>query len=204
MIRVRDDDILVHSSSYEDELGRVKQVHEWICEVPDQMIHIPTILVTEIQDFPECIEWLKQETQEGRVIPEIHGLSHKDYGGLSSKEVILELEECIEWIYNTLGHRPTRFYTPWGAGADERGSHLKEDAASLQLELVTCERITKMTGRNGVIRRMMEGTDNSFLDDHEIFTHWWQGGSRLKRIVEVLKHGSWEEAKRFNKKLFAE
>ena len=202
MIRVRDDDVLLRSSSYDNELGRLKQIHEWICEVPDRMIHVPTILVTEIKEFPEAIEWIRQETGEGRMLPEIHGLEHKDYASLTSSEIVLELEECKEWVYKQFGYRPKKFYTPWGAGADERGKHIKGAAKAMGLEMVTCEDIDKLVGRYGVQQQMMDGRDLTYLDGREIFMHWWEGGSRLKRVVEVLKHGSWDEAKKANRSLF--
>ena len=116
---------------------------------------------------------------------------------------MLELEECQEWIFKNLGHKATTFYSPWGAGSDERGKHIRGAAASLGIKLVTCEHINKMNGRYGVIQQLMDGRDLSYLDGQEIFLHWWQGGARLKRIVEVAKHGSWEEAKKANRKLFA-
>ncbi len=203
MIRVRDDDVLLHSSSYSNELGRIKQIHEWICEVPDQIIHVPTILVTEIQEFPEAIKWIREETAEGRMLPEIHGWSHKDYASLSSAEIVLELRDCKEYIRKEFNHNATKFYTPWGAGADKRGKHIRGAAAAVGLEMVTCEHINKMNGRYGVIQALMDGRDLSYLDGKEIFMHWWEGGSRLKRIVEVAKHGSWEAAKKANRKLFA-
>ncbi len=202
MIRVRDDDVLLPSSSYSCELGRLKQIHEWICEVPDQMIHVPAILVTEIKGFPECIEWIRQETAEGRMLPEIHGWSHKDYASLTSAEIVLELRDCKAFIAKEFNHKATKFYTPWGAGFDERGKHIRGAAAAVGLEMVTCENITKMNGRYGVIQELMDGRDLSYMNGQEIFMHWWEGGSRLKRIVEVAKHGSWEEAKKANRKLF--
>ena len=118
MIRVRDDDVLIPSSSYSVELGRLQQIHEWMCEVPDRIIHVPTILVTEIQEFPEAIEWISRETEQGRMLPEIHGLTHKDYASLSTQEIQSDMKECRDWIYAHLGHEPTKFYSPWGAGAD--------------------------------------------------------------------------------------
>ncbi len=202
MIRVRDDDVLIPSSSYENELGRLQQIHEWICEVPDTLIHVPAICVLEIQEFPEAIEWIRQETAEGRMLPEIHGLSHKNYAVLTEKEIVAELNVSRDWIAYKLGHEPTKFYTPWGAGADEVGEHIGPAAASTGIEMVTCEHINKLCGRYGVVQELMDGRDISYLDDDEIFMHWWEGGSRLKRVVEVIKHGSWEEAKKHNKKLF--
>lgn len=204
MIRVRDDDVLLPSSSYSSELGRLKQVHEWICEVPERFIHVPAILITEIQEFPEAIEWIREETAEGRMEPEIHGLSHKDYASLTPSEIVLELEECKEWIHKQFNWTPHKFYTPWGAGADERGKHIKSAATAAGLEMVTCENINKMTGRYGVVRQLMDGHSLDYMDGQEIFMHWWEGGARLKRIIEVGKHGTWEEAKKHNKRLFRE
>ncbi len=202
MIRVRDDDVLLPSSSYSSELGRLQQLHEWICEVPDKMIHVPAILVLEIQEFPEAIKWIQKETAEGRMLPEIHGLSHKDYAALTEKEIVADLNVCRDWIDYKFGHEATKFYSPWGAGADERGAHIRPAAASTGIELVTCKNINKLCGRYGVVQELMDGRSLDYLDGQEIFMHWWEGGSRLKRVIEVAKHGSWEEAKKANRKLF--
>ena len=202
MIRVRNDDVMLPSSSYDDGLGRLKQIHAWICEMPEKFIHVPTILVTEIQEFPECIEWVREETAEGRMLPEIHGLTHMDYASLTSAEIVLELRDCKAFILKEFNHHATKFYTPWGAGADERGKHIRGAAAAVGLEMVTCEHINKMTGRHGVIQQLMDGRSVDYLDDDEIFMHWWEGGARLKRIIEVAKHGSWVEAVKHNRRLF--
>ncbi len=204
MIGIRDDDIILPSSSYENELDRVKQIHEWICEVPDRMIHIPTILVTEIQEFPEAVEWVRQETQEGRMLPEIHGFEHVNYAELTYETVVNQLEYCAGWIRRKFDYEPTRWYTPWGAGEDEAGAHLRPAAEAVGLTLVTCKNINKLNGRYGVIQELKDGRDLSYLDNQEIFMHWWTGGSRLKRVVEVAKHGSWVAAKEANKRLFRE
>ena len=204
MISVRDDDVLIGSSSTTDPLAKLKMVHEWICEVPKTLIHVPTILVTEIQEFPECIEFVRQETAEGRMRPEIHGLRHIDYAALEYDEIVNQLEYCRGWIKRKLGCDVTRFYTPWGAGEDKRGAHIRPAAAAVGLELVTCADIHKMNGRYGVIQELMDGRDISYLDGDEIFLHWWENVTRLKRIVEVIKHGDWASAKAANKKLFKE
>ena len=202
MIRVRDDDVLLPSESYSSELGRLKQIHEWICEVPDRLIHVPAILVLEIQEFPEAIEWIRQETLEGRMLPEIHGLSHKDYAAMTEKEIVAELNVCRDWIDYKFGWQATQFYSPWGAGADMRGAHIRSAAESTGINLVTCEDITKLCGRYGVVQELMDGRDIDYLEGKEIFLHWWEGGSRLKRVVEVIKHGNWAEAVKHNKELF--
>ena len=202
MIRIRDDDVLISSSSTHDPLAKFKMVHGWIQEVSETFIHVPTILVTEIQEFPKAIEFIRQETAEGRMLPEVHGLKHIDYANLEHDEIVNQLEYCRGWIRKNLGCEVKKFYSPWGAGSDERGTHIRLAAKAAGLELVTCENINKMTGRYGVVQRLMDGEDISYLDGDEIFLHWWQGGSRLKRIIEVAKHGTWDEAVKHNRRLF--
>ncbi len=204
MIGVRDDDVLIGTKSTNNPLKKFQMVHEWICEVPEKLIHVPTILVTEIQEFPEAIKFIRQETAEGRMVPEIHGLEHIDYAALEHDEIVNQLEYCRGWIKKNLGCDVTRFYTPWGAGFDERGAHIRPATESIGLELVTCEDIHKMNGRYGVIQELKDGNTIDYLDDKEIFLHWWENVTRLKRIVEVIKHGSWENAKAANKMLFRE
>lgn len=204
MIRIRDDDVLIGSKSTTNPLKKFQMVHEWVCEAPETLIHVPTILVTEIQEFPDAIEFIRQETAEGRMIPEIHGLEHIDYAALKHDEIVNHLEYCKGWIKKKLGCDTSKFYTPWGAGADERGAHIRPAAAAVGLELVTCENINKMNGRYGVIQELKDGNTLKYLEGKEIFLHWWENVTRLKRIVEVIKHGSWEAAKAANKQLFRE
>ena len=203
-IGVRDDDVLVGSSSTDNPLKRFQMVHEWICEVPDTLIHTPTILVTEIQEFPDCIEYVREETAEGRMMPEIHGLKHINYATLTFDEVVNHLDHCKEWIKREFNYDATRWYTPWGAGEDEAGAHLRPAAAAIGLKLVTCKNIVKLKGRYGVVQELRDGRNISYLNGNEIFIHWWENASRLKRVIEVIKHGSWNEAAAANKELFAE
>jgi hypothetical protein len=204
VIRVRDDDVLNHSSGKGDEFKKFQMVHEWICEVPDTLIHVPAILVTEIQEFPACIEYIRQETAEGRMLPEIHGLTHKDYADLTHSEIVLDLEECKEWMVKNLDRTATKFYTPWGAGADAKGAHIRGAAASVGLELVTVENINEMKGADGVVNQLKNGRDISYLEGDEIFLHWWENMARLRRIVDVIQFGSWYHASVLSehKKLF--
>jgi hypothetical protein len=206
MIRVRDDDVLTHSSGMGDAEKKFRMVHEWICEVPDTLIHVPTVLTTELQKFPDTVEFMRQETAEGRMLPEIHGTTHKNYADLTSSEIVLELDECKEWIFKNLGHKATKFYTPWGAGADAAGAHIKGAATSIGLKLVTTENTNAMSGKKGVCYALKTGRDISYLEGDEIFLHWWENMTRLRRIVDVIKYGSWEEAAKSSKykKIFRE
>jgi len=198
MIAVRDDDVLIKSSSHENSFSHFKTVHNWICE-SDKLLHVPAILVTEIQEFPECIEYIKDEASKGKMRPEIHGLRHIDYAKLSVEEVVVHLNKCKDFLLDKFNVNATTWYTPWGANA----SHLFDAAAECKLKLVDTSRINKLAGRYGMVQLAREGRDlNKFLEGGEIFFHWWEGGMRLKRVIEVLKHGSWEAAKAANGEWF--
>ncbi len=188
-IRVRDDDVLINSSSWDNPLGRFQQVHEWCLRSP-LVMHVPSILVTEIQQFPEAIDFIKAETKRRKMEPEIHGLSHIDYAKLPTAEVQDHLKTCKDWIYQNLDYTPTKWYTPWGANA----KHLYEAAELEGLELIDCSNILKMNGRFGVVQNLKDGHDPiRFLLGKEIFMHWWEGGQRLNRIMSALVNGFYRE-----------
>ena len=197
LIRIRDDDILVHSSSYEDTFGRFRQVHEWVCE-SKQFIHVPTILVEEIQEFPDCIEYIKQETKEGRMLPEIHGHRHVDFAKLPKEELIDKFKLCKEFLWEKFEVKARYVYSPWGANAP----HISDACEETGLKLIDCSRIMKLEGKHGIVQRLKDGEKLSNFYGCEFFTHFWGGGARLKRIVEVFKHGSWAAAKEANRELF--
>lgn len=197
MIRVRDDDVLIGSSSHPDPLDKFKKVHKLICE-SNRLIHIPAILVNHnistgspgVVDFPGAVEFIQEETDDGRMLPEVHGWEHVDYAKLSFKRVVDDLERCQDFIWMHFGRIPTKWYTPWGANA----SHLWEAAEQVNLELVDCSKINKLQGRYGVVKRLSDGENIDYLEGNEIFMHWWQGGSHLRRVIEVLKCGTWIKA----------
>jgi len=190
-IYIRDDDVLVGSSSWDNPFGRFRQVHEWT-KKSDKVMHVPTILVTEIQQFPEAIEYIKSETKDDYMQPQLHGLRHVDPGKLSFRKLRDELKEAKEWMFNTLEVMPTKWYTPWGAG-DARGQEYIWEAANLEnMEMVTCKDINKLNGRYGVVQRIKDGADPLvFLEDKEIFLHWWEGGQRLNRVIHYIEKGEW-------------
>lgn len=198
MIYVRDDDILLGSSEFDDPFKKFQQVHRWICGTT-KLLHVPTILVTEIQEFPDCIAYIREETKEGRMQPEIHGFKHIDYGKLTKEEVIEHLNICKDFLYEEFDRIATKFYTPWGGNS----SLLREASSECNLQLVDCSDINKLNGRYGIMQRIKDGENPEvFLENKEVFYHWWQGGLRLKRLAEVLKHGSLEKAKEADRELF--
>lgn len=187
MIQIRNDDILLTSRGWSDPVKRIKQLHSWIAEFPEHVIHVPAILVTEIQKFPEAVEFVVEETKEGRMRPEIHGLEHIDYGALTDPEIVEHLEQCLTWFHDTLNRTPTIFYTPWGGMSDK----VIVAAQSVGLRAVGVDKYWSLEQTGA---RLRSGGLVSELADQDIFMHWWNRGLRLKRLVLAIAHGSWEQA----------
>lgn len=177
----RDDDVLLPSSSWADPLGRFKQLHLWF-EESKHCLHVPTILVTEIQQFPQAVEFIKTETEKNKMFPQLHGIQHIDYAKLSIEEVKDHLNRGREWMLDNLNVNPNRWYTPWGANAP----HLYEAASETGYELVDCSNIIKSAH---VIQAFRKNYPIDYFDKKEIFFHWWEGGSRVKRIIDTIERG---------------
>ena len=203
-IRIRDDDVLVDSRGRAGgEFQRFKGFHNMVCMDTRHFIHVPAILVTEIQSFPECIEYVRYETANGRMEPEVHGLHHKDYATLTASTIVEELTEAKQWIQKNLGWTPTIWYSPHGAGADARGAHLKLAAEEAGLTLVTCENMIKPSALVYDVRAV-KGRDRETgtqvvsptmtLDElllkwqgKEILRHWWEGMGALTESIKFFK-----------------
>ena len=209
---VRDDDILVHSREFNGrEFDRFKGAHDLICQAGGKLLHAPAILVSEIQDFPQCIDYCKAETDAGRMQLELHGYQHVDYASLSPAEVSEHLDKSLEWFNLTFNKLPTRWYTPFGAGADERGAFLNDISSAFGLTLYGVD--TERPQSSGVkitqqithtvrdLRNGLSFDDLCSVRDDTLY-HFWQRGSKLERLVEVAKYGSWADAAIFNKALF--
>jgi hypothetical protein len=170
-----------------------------VCLDTRHFIHVPAILAREIQEFPECVEYVKAETAAGRMLPEIHGWEHKDYASLAISEIIVELHRAKDYVQRTFDYNATVWYTPHGAGADHRGAHLRDAAYECGLTLVTCEKIIKPSALVFDVRAV-EGRDKSTgqipmpqtmtkeellakWEGREIFRHWWEGMGALTESV---------------------
>jgi peptidoglycan/xylan/chitin deacetylase (PgdA/CDA1 family) len=189
MIRVRNDDVLRPSSDWKGrEFERLKRIHSWISEFPKDFIHVPTILVNDIEQFPEAIDFVVQETAAGLMVPEVHGLDHVDYCNLPEQKIVDDLSKCIEWHDSKFGVKPTRFYTPWGGMNDK----CYRAAQSVGLRAIAVD--TNWSLEN-VCARLGKGGLVEDLHDREIFMHWWNRGIRLKRVAMAVKYGSWAAAK---------
>ena len=188
MIRVRNDDVVRESGDWTGrEVERVKRIHSWISEFPDDFIHVPTIVVNDIKRFPEGIDFVAEETKEGRMAPEVHGLEHIDYCALTEGKIVDDLSECLEWFNKTLGITPTRFYTPWG-GMNQKCT---DAAASVGLTAIGVDTNWSL---EAVVARLCNGGLVADVHGHEVFMHWWNRGIRLKRLAMAVKYGSWAAA----------
>lgn len=197
MIYIRDDDVLLRSNGFNDPVLRLEQIHSWILESP-RLMHVPTILCSEIKSFPNAIKFIKEETIAGRMLPQLHGWEHIDYGKLHYAAVIDHLERSKHWMIDNLNVCPTRWYTPWGASA----THLHTAANDCGLKLIDTSGIIVLEGPNGVLATLKKGVPIDYLDGKEIFMHWWTRGLRLWRLALIAKHGSWQAAKAAKPEVF--
>lgn len=197
LLRVRDDDVLLPSRAWGDPFLRFKELHEWIL-LTDCVVHVPAICVNEIQDFPQCIAYIKEQTQDGRMLPEVHGMEHIDYGALAKDDVRERLCRARDWIAETFDHVPTVYYSQWGATQP----HLHEAAAEANLRLVDTQGAYTLEGPTGAVAQLKGGMSIKELDGREILMHWWTRGPRLLRVCKSIKYGSYAAAMQADPKLF--
>jgi len=222
VLRIRDDDILVPSSSWSNPFERFKEIHEWIVPHQGRVVHVPTILVAELQMFPECIAYIKENVANGTMEPQIHGFHHIDYSRLRLPKDrvpdrgavdlrLFNLEELNvhfravqqhiatskEWISNHFG-APDTWYTPWGAD----NPLLRKVAESLKLKLVGVDKKSFLQHVGAELRDGKTTVDE--IKDRELFIHWWDRGRRVLRMCLAVEYGSWAEAEKARPDAFKE
>ena len=177
MIYIRDDDVLL------GEFAKFKRVHDKICRSP-RLMHRPAIVVSDIQKFDDGMLLVEEETKEGRMLPEIHGLEHIDYAKIPFIEIKTHLYTCVEFIENKFSYTPLKWYTPWGADTEEMRRASKE----VGLELVNCENRNKLRGEDSVWDYMKQGNDMSYIEGQAVFMHYWDkfDRERLGLFVDYL------------------
>jgi peptidoglycan/xylan/chitin deacetylase (PgdA/CDA1 family) len=191
-VRIRIDDVMWDSSEYPSREKAIRQftkIHRWTTQT-SLVTHIPTILVEDIQKYPEVITLVEQETKEGRMSPELHGYHHIDY--CSQPEDVIEehLEKSFKWFRETLDIEPTIWCTPWG-GTNKK---IEDIAKKHHLTVET----THNTVSPGIAVKVMKRNPAGMFG-HTIMDHWWKRGLQLLRVVDILKYGSYEEAKEWDK-----
>lgn len=171
---------------------RFQQIQRW-CLEDSMFMHTPTILVKDIADYPSTISYIKEQTQEGRMDPQIHGYVHEDYGRMT-KEVISEhLSKCKEWFDQQDLPAPTLWYTPWGANNET----IQEAGAEAQLRVVGVS--PREIAFPGAILDAMRRTNKdlaTLLGPRDIFMHWWERGNRVRRVISAGKFVSIANAQR--------
>ena len=171
MIIVRDDDVLTLASKWDDPVSRFIEVHELICQAPNHLFHVPTILVADIQKFPVAVSYMQSEVKKGTMIPEIHGWDHIDYGTIAQGEITGRLLKCIGWFHDTFNYTPTKWYTPWHATSDD----MVASAKYLNLQIVLETPNLRLEGIKQIRNNI----------DCELMIHWWspQDTNRIERLV---------------------
>jgi peptidoglycan/xylan/chitin deacetylase (PgdA/CDA1 family) len=190
MIIVRNDDILNDTSADKfkgKEYDRFQFIHKMIMQTNGELVHMPTVLCTEIQAYPEAIELIKEEVRFRRIEPQLHGWEHKDYVHLTHDEIRDMLNKSQDWFIENLETRFDTWATPWG-GTDYQAVEVCEE---LGITLQT----TDDTHTPGQVLRQVRGGNGYLYEGSVILHHWWDRGLNLFRLCEVLKHGSWEAAK---------
>lgn len=178
MLRIRVDDVMTTSRAFSKEKAeaRFETIHGWI--VDGNAIHVPTILVKDIQEFPNTIELLKEETKNFKLFPEIHGYEHIDYSKLTEEEILKHLKLCLEWFQDVLKIHPTIWATPWGSKGN---LPMKDAARKLGLKIEGVEN----TIPPKLALELLEQYPVSALPT--VMTHWWEKGLSLKKICQFIK-----------------
>jgi peptidoglycan/xylan/chitin deacetylase (PgdA/CDA1 family) len=180
-IRIRDDDVLLHSTRWPDAFKRFKGFHNLVLQDQEHFIHVAAVLITEIQDYPEAIELIRNEAKEDRIEPQIHGLKHIDYGKLTMIEAIEHLQECQLAFEAWEFPQPTLWYTPWGATQP----HLHESAKICGLTLID----TSNALHPGPSRDYLKAhpTELDVWQGKEILRHWWESVGALDEFVTTYR-----------------
>jgi peptidoglycan/xylan/chitin deacetylase (PgdA/CDA1 family) len=185
--RVRLDDTLWCSSGMAGQEHRkfVKYV-KW-CQDAQVECH-PNVIVTELEKFPETIDYLREELAEERISLDLHGWTHGPYQDLSVAEVSEHLEKSLDWFSETFDWIPLRWVTPHGSDSPE----MREAAATHGLPIETCDDpVIDQKTANGILFRTRS---LDFLEGKIVCAHWWERGVALYHITQAIKHGGVEPA----------
>lgn len=192
MIRIRVDDVMTDSSQWgrSRAIRRICAFQRWIDNTA-HVIYVPTILVANIQEFPEVIANVREATFDRRAFPELHGYEHIDYAKLSLEEIRKHLDNSFIWMDEHLSRTPKVWCTPWGAS----GGYIKEAAKEFDLEVETTDWTIDVKKAVTLFRR---GASPQDFEDKTILEHWWNRGSALLRFLECVKYGSYEAAEKWD------
>jgi len=189
MFTVRTDDVLNNTGSKfkGKEADRFRFINRMINESNGELIHRPTIICTDIEEYPEVIEYIREETKLGRMDPQLHGWEHKDYVHSPRGQITTMLEKSMEWFHTNLDTSFTIWATPWGGDSALARDACDRMGITLQTTVPTCS-------PGAALKAAKEGLE-ALVVERTILYHWWERGLNLFRLCELYKHGSWEAAK---------
>lgn len=190
MLRVRDDDVLLIGRGFNPETAvqRFKEIHKLI--VDGDAIHVAAVLCGTIYTFPGLAEFLREQYENGTLIPEIHGWEHVDYGPMSEAEIKENLAKCVDVIKSTTNYNPTKFYTPWGGNAPYIASAAQANGLEMVDTSNTLEKPRLFTGklRENYSRAVLSG-------EAEFMIHWWadrwiENDTLANTLAAINSHGN--------------
>lgn len=188
MVIIRVDDVMCDSSAWNRPraIRRINAFQRWMKDI-NQIKYQPTILVSEIQEYPEVVTNLNIGIKEGYVYPMIHGYKHIDYGSLSQLDIEIHLEKCMDWFKKVFDYVPKQWATPWGA----KSIQMKNAAKKFDLEVQTTQNTIDV---KKAIYHLKNGSNIDIFHNQLILEHWWNRGSTLLKFIDCIKYGSYENA----------
>jgi len=187
--RIRFDDILWATGDPKvkgKEFQKFKKHISWCKDIDVPLA--PAILCQDIEQFPECIQYVREQTWEGTMHPDLHGWTHEDHGRLNEEEVSDHLDKALNWFEANLGVMPIRFVTPHGAN-----SHAIQ-AAAQKYDLIVEDTSFPVIDQKTADSQLRETGDVTLLDDRVLMVHYWEKGLRLFRIAKIIQYGNIPEA----------
>ena len=189
VIRVRFDDVLVNSGPMDGrEFQKFRKHHQWCLDVPGVFYPTAAILCSEIQAFPEAVEYVRSELDAGRLYVDLHGWEHVNYADLPLETIEEHLEKSFEYMLKTFGCLPVRWATPWGANSDDIQLACRKYA-------ILWEGVKNPVIDQGpAMSTVREAGTIECLRGKVIMVHWFERGLKLYRIAQTAKYGTWEAA----------
>jgi peptidoglycan/xylan/chitin deacetylase (PgdA/CDA1 family) len=180
------------------ELQKFRKHHQWCLEARELFYPTAAILCTEIQQFPEAVDYVRSELDEGRLMIDLHGWEHIDYSPLTQEEIEEHLEKSFEYLLKTFNCLPIRWATPWGSNSEPIQQACRK--FSLSWEGVA----PPIIDQGPAMVKVKEAGSIECLQGRIIMAHWFERGLKLYRIVQTGIHGSWEDAAKAHPEEFEE
>jgi peptidoglycan/xylan/chitin deacetylase (PgdA/CDA1 family) len=178
------------------EFQKFRKHHQWCLEAPHLFYPTAAILCSEIQQFPEAVEYVRTELDAGRLYVDLHGWEHINYGELTQEQIEEHLEKSFEYMLKTFGCLPIRWATPWGADSPAIQQACRK--FGLYWEGVT----HPVIDQGLAMSKVKETGTTECLQGRVVMVHWFERGLKLYRIVQTGIHGTWEEAAKEHLKEF--